>query len=119
MPVIAIPTGRSFDSCVEIMEGAGLPVARLKSAGRNLVVEEGDCRFLLSKPSDIPTLVSQGASDLALVGNDVTDESDVELTELLDTGRGRCFMAVAGPADLAARFSGHASSLMGMRVGTK
>ncbi|MDR3354615.1 MAG: ATP phosphoribosyltransferase [Synergistaceae bacterium] len=119
MPVIALPTGRSFDSCVEIIQGAGLPVGRLKDAGRNLVIDEGEYRFLMGKPSDIPTLVSQGVADLALVGSDVTEESDADLTELLDTGRGRCYMAVAGPEELARRFSGHASSLMGLRVGTK
>ncbi|MDR3331058.1 MAG: ATP phosphoribosyltransferase [Synergistaceae bacterium] len=119
MPVIAIPTGRSFDACADIIDGAGLPAGGIRNAGRNLVVDDGEFRFLLGKPSDIPTLVSQGVADLALVGNDVTDESDADLTELLDTGRGKCFMAVAGPEELAGRFSGHASSLMGLRVGTK
>ncbi|MDR1944106.1 MAG: ATP phosphoribosyltransferase [Synergistaceae bacterium] len=119
MPVIALPTGRSLEACIDIIEGAGLPVEKLKNAGRNLVVNEGEYRYLLGKPSDIPTLVSQGLADLALVGNDVTEESDSELTELLDTGKGRCFMAVAGLPELAKRFDGHSSALMGLRVASK
>ncbi|MDR3254047.1 MAG: ATP phosphoribosyltransferase [Synergistaceae bacterium] len=119
MPIMALPTGRSLDSCIEVIEGAGLPSKNLRSVGRNLVVDEGGYRYLLGKPSDIPTLVSQGLAELALVGNDVTDESEVELTELLDTGRGRCFMAIAGPPELTLRFDGHASSLMGLRVASK
>jgi ATP phosphoribosyltransferase len=119
MQVIALPTGRSLAACLDIIEGAGLPVRNLRGAGRNLVVDDGGYRYLLGKPSDIPVLVSQGLAELALVGNDVTDESEVALTELLDTGRGRCFMAVAGPVELAGRFDGHASGLMGLRVASK
>lgn len=119
MPTIALPTGRSLPACLEIIEGAGLPCNALADAGRNLVIDEAGYRYLLGKPSDIPTLVSQGVAELGLVGNDVTDESDIRLTELLDTGRGRCYMAIAGPPNLAERFRGHASGLMGLRVATK
>lgn len=125
MLTFALPTGRSFGACVEILEGAGLPVARLRNPGRNLVIDEEPgkdgkkYRYLLGKPSDIPTLLSQGVASLALVGNDVTDEACVELAELFDTGRGRCCMAIAGPPELACRFGGHVSELMGLRVATK
>jgi ATP phosphoribosyltransferase len=119
MPVVALPTGRSLDACLEIIEGAGLPSKKLRDAGRNLVVDDGDYRYLLGKPSDIPTLVAQGLAELALVGNDVTEESDLELAELIDTDRGRCFMAIAGPPLIAERFAGHASTLMGLRVASK
>ncbi|GHV51104.1 ATP phosphoribosyltransferase [Synergistales bacterium] len=119
MPVIALPTGRSLEPCVEIIEGASLPAQSLKNAGRNLVVDDGGYRYLLVKPSDIPVLVSQGLADLALVGSDVTDEAGVKLAELIDTGMGRCFMAIAGPPELAPRFDGHARELMGLRVASK
>jgi ATP phosphoribosyltransferase len=96
-----------------------MPAKKLRDAGRNLVVDDGDYRYLLGKPSDIPTLVSQGLAELAFVGSDVTEESEVELAELIDTGRGRCFMAIAGPPAIAERFAGHASTLMGLRVASK
>ena len=41
------------------------------------------------------------------------------LTELLDTGLGRCFMAIAGPEEAAEKFAGHRSGLMGLKVATK
>lgn len=116
---VALPTGRSLADCVEILESAGLPTDALKNAGRNLVIDDGAYRYLLGKPSDIPTLVSQGAAQLALVGNDVTDESEVDVTEILDTGRGRCFMAIAGTEEAAKLFEGHPCNLMGLRVATK
>ena len=93
MLTFALPTGRSLDSCVDILARAGLPTAKLKEAGRNLVIEEASFRYLLSKPSDVPAMVHYGAADLALAGNDVIEEAGIALTELLDTGRGRCVMA--------------------------
>ena len=119
MLTIALPTGRSLDECVEILEGAGFPADRLKNAGRSLVIEEGGFRYLLSKPSDIPVIVHCGAADFALAGSDVIEEAGIALTELLDTGRGRCVMAVAGPAAMAEKFDGHISALMGLKVATK
>lgn len=119
MLTFALPTGRSLGCCIEILERAGLPVANLKGAGRNLVIEDGAFRYLLSKPSDVPAMVYYGAADLAIVGNDVIEESQIELAELLDTGMGRCVMAVAGPEETAVRFGGHVSRLMGLKVATK
>lgn len=119
MPVIALPTGRSLAACIEILNASGLPVAGLHDAGRNLVIDEDGYRYLLSKPADIPMLISQGVADLALVGNDVTDESDIGVTELFDTGRGRCHMAIAGSPEVASLFAGRARDLMGLRVATK
>lgn len=119
MLTLALPTGRSLEACIEIIEGAGLPSAKLKKAGRNLIIEEGNFRYLLSKPSDVPSMVCYNAADLALAGSDVIEESEIPLAELLDTGRGRCFMAIAGPQHVAEKFNGHVSRLMGLRVATK
>ncbi len=119
MLTFALPTGRSLKECIEILDCAGLPTGRLKKAERSLVIEEANFRYLLSKPSDVPAMVYYGAADLALAGKDVIEEADVALTELLDTGRGRCRMAVAGPARVAARFRKEACGLMGLKVATK
>lgn len=119
MLTFALPTGRTLDDAVEILGGAGLPVEKLKNAGRNLVIEEGNYRYLLSKPSDVPAMVYYGAADLALAGSDVIEESGIAISELLDTGRGRCFMAVAGPEEMAEKFQGDVCGLMGLKVATK
>ena len=119
MLTFALPTGRSFGECVQILERAGLPVSGLKDAGRSLVVEEGAFRYILSKPSDVPAMVYYGAADVAIVGNDVIEEAGIALAELLDTGLGRCRMAVAGPPGIAEKFRGEASRMMGLKVATK
>lgn len=119
MLTFALPTGRSLYDCIEILEGSGLPVDKLKNHGRNLVVDEGSFRFLLSKPSDVPAMVHYGAADLAIAGNDVVEESGISLVELLDTERGKCFMAVAGTKGVAEKFNGNTCSLMGLKVATK
>ena len=87
------------------MKGPGLPVNKLKNAGRNLVIEDGSFRYLLSKPSDVPAMVHYGAADLAIAGSDVINESGISLIELFDTGRGRCVMAIAGPQAVAEKFN--------------
>ena len=119
MLTLALPTGRSFGECVKILECSGLPVSGLKDAGRSLVIEEGAFRYILSKPSDVPAMVYYGAADLALAGNDVIEEAGITLAELLDTGLGRCRMAVAGPSEIAEKFRGGAQRLMGLKVATK
>ncbi len=119
MLTLALPTGRSFESCLDLLEGSGLPVTNLRDPGRNLVIEEGSFRYLLSKPSDIPVMVHYGAADLAIAGSDVIEESGVSLVELLDTGRGQCYMAVAGTRSMASKFDGKPSSLMGLKVATR
>ncbi len=119
MLTFALPTGRLLDECVELLEAAGFSVEKLKKPGRNLVIEEGNISWLLSKPTDIPALVHYGAADLALVGSDVTGEAGVELMELLDTGKGRCAMCIAGFEAMKERFAGAEADLMGLRVATK
>lgn len=115
----ALPTGRSLAECAEIIQGAGLPAGTLADPGRALVIDDGGFRYLLGKPTDIPTLVASGAADLGLAGSDVIVESGADIAEILDTGLGRCFFAVAGMPEAAGMFDGHISSLMGVKVATK
>lgn len=119
MLTFALPTGRSLDDAIELLGGAGLPIEQLKQPGRNLVFHEGDFRYILTKPTDIPAMVHYGVADLALGGSDVIEEEEIPVAELLDTGRAGCCMAVAGPAEMAEKFSGDVCRLMGLRVATK
>ena len=119
MLTFALPTGRTLSDCIDILAGAGMPAEKLKNPGRSLVIEEGQIRYLLSKPADVPMMVHYGAADMGLAGSDVICESGIQISELLDIGRGRCTMAVAGPAETAEKFKGHVSGLMGLKVATK
>lgn len=119
MLTIALPTGRVFADAAGIIEASGLPCSGLSSPGRKLVIEDGDFRYILAKPSDVPLYVSYGTADLAFAGGDVLLESAMPVVELFDTGKGRCRVVVAGPKSLAPRFRGHASELMWLKVATK
>lgn len=119
MLTFALPTGRSLEDCIELLETAGLPVQKLKNAGRNLIIEEKAFRYLLAKPTDVPIIAANGAADLAFAGSDMIEEADISLAQLLDTKRNLCKMAIAGPKELAEKFSGDVTKLVGIRVATK
>ena len=119
MLTFALPTGRSLDSCITLLERAGLPVQKLKNAGRNLVLEEGAYRYLLAKPTDVPIMAYHGAADLAFAGSDMILEAEIPLVELLDTKLNSCIMAIAGPKNATSKFSESNVKLMGLRVATK
>lgn len=116
---VALPTGRSFADAAELLKSAGIPSSCLASTGRRLVLEEDGFRYILAKPSDVPLYVSRGAADMGFAGGDVLQESGLPLVELLDTGRVRCRIVVAGPPGQAFRFRGHPSELMWLKVATK
>ncbi len=125
MLTIALPTGRSLDNCIKILETAGLPVEKLKDAKRNLVIEDGEYKYLLAKPTDVPYIVEWGGASLGIVGNDVTEESNARLVHIADTGLGKCVMAIAAPKENLEKYSNAeksekiAKNLAGLRVATK
>lgn len=119
MLALALPTGRVHRDALALLTALELPMGKLEKGGRSLVIEEGDYRYLLAKPMDVPLYVHYGIADLALAGSDVLAESPSSLIELGDTGRGRCRLVVAGPQELSSRFWSHESAIMGLRVATK
>lgn len=119
MLTFALPTGRSLEDCIALLDAAGLPVEKLKNAGRNLIIDEANFRYLLAKPTDIPIIAANGAADLAFAGSDMIEEANIPLAQLLDTKRNLCKMSIAGPKELAEKFSGSITKLAGIRVATK
>lgn len=119
MITFALPTGRSLDDCIALLEKAGLPAKKLKHAGRNLVIEEDGFRYLLGKPTDIPIITCNGAADLAFAGSDMIEEAGISLAQLIDTKRNVCKMVIAGPIEAAEKFSGNITKIVGLRVATK
>ena len=102
MLTIALPKGRLEDQTLDIMEKAGYDVSAAREKSRKLILEDKDAglRFILSKPSDVPTYVEYGAADIGVVGKDTLLEEGRQLYEVLDLGLGKCRMCVAGPAEL-------------------
>ncbi|HHU63012.1 MAG TPA: ATP phosphoribosyltransferase [Clostridiales bacterium] len=95
---IALAKGRLAERTVELFERAGIDCKALKKPTRKLVLVDEDqgLKFILVKPSDVPTYVEYGAADLGIVGKDTLLEESKPLYEMLDLGFGRCRMVVAG-----------------------
>lgn len=94
---IAMPKGRLFSSIVELLRDAGFVAKEIVDDSRRLILndEESGLRFILAKPTDVPTYVEYGAADLGVVGKDVLLEEDKDVCELLDLGQGYCRLIVA------------------------
>ena len=92
MLTIALPKGRIADQTLDLMEKAGYDVSAARDKSRKLILEdkEAGLRFILSKPSDVPTYVEYGAADIGVVGKDTLLEEGRQLYEVLDLGLGKC-----------------------------
>lgn len=95
---IALAKGRLAEQAIGLLEGAGVDCSQLRDQGRKLVLGDaaGEHRFILVKPSDVPTYVDYGIADLGVVGKDTIMEENRPLYELLDLGFGACRLCVAG-----------------------
>lgn len=80
------------------MEQLGIDCSEPRNPGRQLVLwdKEQNVRFILVKPSDVPTYVDHGVADLGIVGKDTLLEAGRELYEVLDLGFGKCRLCIAG-----------------------
>ena len=117
MLTIALSKGRLADQTLDLMEKAGYDVTAAREKSRKLILEDQNSglRFILAKPSDVPTYVEYGAADLGVVGKDTLLEEGRQLYEVLDLGVGKCRMCVAGPASLKDKLD----EIPNKRVGTK
>jgi len=106
---IALPKGKLFDPSLRLLACAGLPWEELTADTRQLVFaarregEELGVRYILCRPTDIPTYVEYGAADLGIVGKDIIVEENKDVFELLDLKFGYCRFVVAVPQTLAER----------------
>lgn len=101
MITIALAKGRLAKDGLNLFDKAGISCPEYKKNSRRLVFtsEDGQYRFIMVKPSDVPTYVERGVADIGIVGKDTILEEGRELYELLDLKFGKCKMAVAGFAD--------------------
>mgnify|MGYP003196975088 CR=1 FL=1 len=91
-PVItfALAKGRLAEQAFALLEQLGIDCSEPRNPGRQLVLwdKEQNIRFILVKPSDVPTYVDHGVADLGIVGKDTLLEAGRELYEVLDLGFG-------------------------------
>ncbi|MDO7788417.1 ATP phosphoribosyltransferase [Desulforamulus aquiferis] len=98
---IALPKGTLYTNSVKLLGLAGLDTEFMKEPGRQLLLysEEDAVRFIICRPTDIPTYVEYGAADLGLSGKDTIVEQHKDVYELLDLKYGGCRFVVAVPED--------------------
>jgi ATP phosphoribosyltransferase len=97
MLTFALAKGRLAELAVERLSAAGYGCGQIINDSRKLIFDGGGSRFLMAKPSDVPTYVEHGAADLGVAGKDTLLEERRDLYEVFDFGFGRCKMVVAGP----------------------
>ena len=95
---IALAKGRLAEEAFGLLEGLGIDCSEPRNPGRQLVLwdRKNGIRFILVKPSDVPTYVDHGVADLGVVGKDTLLEAGRPLYEVLDLGFGKCRLCVAG-----------------------
>lgn len=95
---IALAKGRLADKALEILAQCNIKPGGMDEDSRKLIYtdEINGIRFLMVKPSDVPTYVDHGVADLGVVGRDTLLESGLPLYEMLDLKFGSCKMCIAG-----------------------
>lgn len=99
--VIALPKGRLGEKALEVLGRTGLPIDGVDVESRVLQFERAGVRYIICKPSDVPTFVEHGVADIGIVGKDTIEEEKRDVFELLDLGFGKCHFSVAVPQTLA------------------
>ncbi len=96
---MALPKGKLGQESLQLLKRAGLPVEGVATEARQLVFTfaEEQVRYLICRPTDVPTYVEHGAADLGIVGKDTLVEAGAEVFELVDLGFGLCRFVVAAP----------------------
>jgi len=97
---IALPKGRILAETLPLLARAGIEPAENPETSRRLVIGSirPDVRYVMVRPSDVPTYVEYGAADLGIAGKDVLLEHGGEgLYQPIDLGIGRCTLVVAAP----------------------
>ncbi len=117
MLTMALAKGRLAEKTFDLLEGMGIDCTLPRNPGRQLVLDvpESGLRFILVKPSDVPTYVEHGVADLGVVGADTLLEAGRALYEVLDLGFGACRLCIAGFAEKKKTTVSHAT----FRVATK
>jgi ATP phosphoribosyltransferase len=95
---IALAKGRILDETLPLFAQAGIVADEDPQTSRKLILATSvaDVRFLMVRPSDVPTYVQYGAADAGIAGKDVLLEHGSEgLYQPVDLGIGRCRMVVA------------------------
>ncbi len=95
---IALAKGRLAELAMGILEKCGIECADMFKDSRKLIFydEKNNIRFIMVKPTDVPTYVDHGVADMGIVGKDTLMEAGLPLYEMADLKYGKCKLAIAG-----------------------
>ena len=95
---VALPKGRLLPPTQALLARLGYETTVVGNGTRKLIAPDpiAPLRYLLVKPSDVPTYVQYGAADVGFVGQDVLREAQSDVLEPLNLGYGRCRLVLAG-----------------------
>lgn len=98
---IALSKGTLLKPTLKILREAGMPADGIEEESRAMVFnfDNEKIKYIMCRPTDVPTYVEQGAADLGIVGKDVIVEQGKDVYELLDLGYGYCRFVVAVPKE--------------------
>lgn len=102
---IALPKGKLGEDAVKVLKATGYPTQGVETDSRKLLFSfpEEKIKYIICRPTDIPTYVDHGAADLGVVGKDTIVESNKDVFELVDLKFGYCRFVVAVPRTVAER----------------
>ncbi|MEM7131965.1 MAG: ATP phosphoribosyltransferase [Chloroflexota bacterium] len=97
---LALPKGRMAEKCATFLAASGLSVPTTDD-DRLLIIENesGTVRHIMTKPTDVPTLVEYGAADMGICGLDTLRESGGNVFEPLLLPYEYCRLSVCGVAN--------------------
>lgn len=96
---IAVPSkGRLLEGTLQLLRDAGLQFEATDRA-LSVPVRNTDAELLFIRTEDIPGLVAEGIADAGITGQDLLAERNVDLTQLVELGFGRCRLVAAVPRD--------------------
>lgn len=98
--LIALPKGRMAEQSLDLFQRAGISLPD-GDAGRKLIIPSADekLRYIMAKPTDVPTFVEYGAVDLGVCGLETLRESGRNVYEPLLLPFGHCRLSLIGLAN--------------------
>lgn len=115
---LALPKGKLLEPTLKLLQSLDLPYEGIDEDSRNLMFDfpEAGVKYIMCRPTDIPTYVEYGAADIGVVGKDIILDQDKDIYEMADLGFGYCKFMLAVPVE---RIDEPLSNFNYQRVGTK
>lgn len=85
--VFAVPGGSLYPTSILLLERAGFELELAGNRSFKPIVQNWpDIKIIVARAQEIPTMVQEGVADIGLTGNDMVEETGVNVTDLLNLG---------------------------------